>query len=107
MAKEEAIALLKKYIEVLNKEGISVVKAFLYGSYAEDTANIDSDIDVMLVSNLYNENDDKIIGKIWSLTRKVNTKIEPFLIGEKSFNKGYFSPLINDVKSRGTRVYPN
>ena len=77
MAKREVIELLKKYIILLNAEGISVNKAFLFGSYLNDTASNSSDIDVMIVSDKY----DVTVGKIWKLTRKINTKIEPFLIG--------------------------
>ncbi len=33
MAKEEIIALIKKYVDLLNTEGLSVRKAFLFGSW--------------------------------------------------------------------------
>jgi predicted nucleotidyltransferase len=104
MAKREVIELLKKYILLLNSEGISVSKAFLFGSYSTDTANDNSDIDIMIVSDKYDENDDLIIGKIWKLTRKINTKIEPFLIGNKKFITDNTSPLINLVKSKGIQI---
>jgi len=34
---------------------------------------------------LDNENDDYLAGKIWSLTQKVNSKIEPYLVGKTRF----------------------
>ena len=85
MAKAEAIELLKKYILLLNSNGISVYKAFLFGSYSTNTATEASDIDVMIVSEKYDETDDEAVGKIWKLTRMVSTKIEPFLIGKNKF----------------------
>jgi len=68
---------LKKYIFILRSEGITVDKAYLYGSYLSNTATEDSDIDVLIVTE--NENDN-LTGKIWSLTKRVNSRIEPYLI---------------------------
>jgi len=104
MARGEIIELLKKYISLLNTEGISVSRAFLFGSYSNGTANNDSDIDVMIVSDKYNEDDDIVIGKIWKLTRNISTKIEPFLIGSNKFNNDKNSPLIDMVKSQGIEI---
>jgi len=104
MARSEIIELLKKYVLLLNSEGVSVNKAFLFGSYSSDTATESSDIDVMIVSDKYDENDDLIIGKIWKLTRKINSKIEPFLIGNRKFNEDNSSPLISMIKDKGIEI---
>jgi len=104
MAKEEVIELLKKYIILLNAEGISVNKAFLFGSYSNDSASDSSDIDIMIVSDKYDETDDIVIGKIWKLTRKINTKIEPFLIGLNKFRNDNSSPLISMIKTKGIEI---
>lgn len=104
MARSEVIELLKKYIWLLNSEGISVHKAFLFGSHSTDTASENSDIDVMIVSDKYDENDDAAIGKIWLLTRRISTKIEPFLVGNRKFKEDNASPLINLVKTHGIEI---
>ena len=96
MATREVIKLLKKYIALLNTEGISVNRAFLFGSYSNDTASETSDIDVMIVPNNYDEADDATAGKIWSLTRKINTKIEPFVVGTKKFKDNSLPLVQND-----------
>lgn len=104
MARSEIIELLKKYVMLLNLEGVSVNKAYLFGSYSTDTASENSDIDVMIVSDKYDENDDMIVGKIWKLTRKINTKIEPFFIGDRKFREDDSSPLINMIKIKGIEI---
>ena len=104
MARSEVIALLKKYILLLNTEGLTVNKAFLFGSYSTDTATENSDIDVMLVSEKFDENDDEAIGRIWRLTRKISTRIEPFLIGIRKFKDDSSSPLVNMVKAKGIEI---
>lgn len=101
MAKREIIEILKKYIFVLRSEGIAIDKAYLYGSYLSNTATDDSDIDIMIVTE---DEDDYLSGKIWSLTRKVNSKIEPYLVGKVRFNDNVDSPLIELVKRTGLEI---
>ncbi|MBS4061905.1 MAG: nucleotidyltransferase domain-containing protein [Bacteroidetes bacterium] len=101
MAESEIVEILKKYIIVLRSEGIIIDKAYLYGSYLSNTADEDSDIDVMIVTE---DEDDYLAGKIWSLTRRVNSKIEPFLVGKRRFNNNEDSPLIDLVKRTGLEI---
>ena len=76
MAKNEVIAILRTYIYLLRAEGISVDKAFLYGSYLSNSATNDSDIDLMIVTE--NENNDYLAGKIWNLTKKLTQRLNLF-----------------------------
>ena len=101
MVKREIIDILKKYILVLRSEGILIDKAYLYGSYLSNTARDESDIDVMIVTE---NDDDYLAGKIWSLTRKVNSKIEPYLVGKERFINNEDSPLIDLVKRTGLEI---
>jgi len=101
MAKREIVEILKKYIYLLRSEGITVEKAFLYGSYLSNTATENSDIDIMIVTE--NE-DDYLAGRIWSLTGKVNSKIEPYLVAKGRFNSNDDSPLIDLVKKTGLEI---
>jgi len=48
--------------------------------------------------------DDYLTGRIWSLTRKVNSKIEPYLVGRVRFNDNVDSPLIDLVKRTGVEI---
>jgi predicted nucleotidyltransferase len=101
MAKREIVEILKKYIIVLRSEGITIDKAYLYGSYLSNTATDESDIDIMIVTE---KEDDYLTGKIWSLTRKVNSKIEPYLVGKRRFFNNENSPLIDLVKRTGLEI---
>lgn len=101
MAKREIVEILKKYILVLRLEGITIDKAYLYGSYLSNTATADSDIDILIVTE--NE-DDYLTGKIWSLIRRINSRIEPYLVGKKRFNNNQDSPLIDLVKRTGIEI---
>lgn len=102
MAKNEVIAIIQAYIYLLRSEGITVDKAFLYGSYLNNTATNESDIDLMIVTD--NDTDDYLAGKIWNLTRKVNSRIEPFLVGTERFYSNDNSPLVDLVKRTGLEI---
>ena len=95
------VEVLKKYIFILRSEGISVDKAFLYGSYLTNNATEESDIDVLIVTE--NENDN-LTGKIWSLTKRVNSRIEPYLIDKDRFINNKDSLLIDLVKRTGIEI---
>jgi len=104
MSKSETIDILKKYIALLNTEGINVSQAFLFGSFSTNEAKEDSDIDVLIVSDKLNESDDQTIGKAWMLTRKVNSRIEPLFINSDRFYSNENSPLIENIKEKGIEI---
>ncbi len=76
----------------------------MFGSYSVGMANSSSDIDIMVVSDKFDETDDIAVGKMWRLTRKINTKIEPFLIGIKKFKEDNTSPLLSTIKLNGIEI---
>jgi len=104
MAQSEIIKLLQLYVRLLNEAGLKVQKAFLYGSFARNEANADSDIDVMLISENFNNNDLKLKAKAWQLTRKVDLRIEPFTIGSNHFFSDDDSALVDQVKKEGIEI---
>lgn len=104
MARESIIESLKTYIQLLKNEGIRIDKAFLYGSYLTGSQTEESDIDLMLVSEQFDVSNDLLIGKIWSLTKKVNSRIEPYMVGRKKFENDEFSPIIHIVKKEGLEI---
>lgn len=104
MAQVEIIDLVRKYILLLNASGIPVVKAFLYGSYSRNEAQLDSDIDVMVISPVFDIHNDKIKAKAWLLSEKVDVRIEPYTVGVKKFFSDDISPLLQIVKKEGLEI---
>ncbi len=45
-----ALKVARKFVRAVQNAGIRLEAAYLYGSYAQDRANAESDIDVALVS---------------------------------------------------------
>lgn len=104
MAKESVVILVQEFLRRLLKEGILVDKAFLYGSFARDEENEDSDIDVMVVSEMFDNNDDQTVGKTWRISRSVDTRLEPYTMGKKRFQSDNFSPLLQLIKKEGLEI---
>ena len=104
MDQNEIIKLVQKYIMLLNASGIHIDKTFLYGSFARGQATDKSDIDIMLVSELFDKCDDKIRAKAWRLTEKIDIRIEPYTIGLQKYLTDDVSPLLHIVKKEGIEV---
>lgn len=107
MAKEEVIDKLKKYLSILEDNGVQISKAFLFGSYLHNEATEDSDIDVMVVSPQFDVRNDQLIGMSWSLTRKIDSRIEPYLVGLNRFLTDDVSPILEVVKQEGLEITLN
>ena len=86
------------------RSGLEVQKAFLYGSYARGEATEDSDIDIMLISSIFDKNDMDARIKAWSLTRQVDIRIEPYTVGLQKFLTDEVSPLLQIVKQEGIEI---
>jgi predicted nucleotidyltransferase len=104
MVDTKIINIVKKYLDILSREGILISKAFIYGSQVNGSATNESDIDLMLVSPLFDDNTDKYAPILWLSTRKASYKIEPIAVGEKRFYTDDKSPLIEIVRQEGIEI---
>lgn len=105
MAEREVINKAKLYITKLEEAGIKIDKAFLYGSYANNTfVTENSDIDIMLVSKEFDTNSDNLAGLVWKLTKTIDTRIEPYIVGLNKFYNDDVSPLLQIVKKEGIAI---
>lgn len=99
--------LVEDYLNQLTLNGIFISKAYIFGSRVDGSANEESDIDVMLISPMFDQDADKFAGTLWITAGNIDYKIEPYPIGEKRFYSEDFSPLIEIVKHHGVEVIWN
>jgi uncharacterized protein len=104
MVQREIIDIIKTYIRNLNQFGLPIQKAYLYGSYARNEATEKSDIDVLLVSDIFDTDDDAILSKPWSPKLRQDYRIEPIAVGLKKFQTDYVSPIIQIVRKEGIEI---
>ena len=69
-------------VELSDLKGIS--KAFIFGSFADGTLDALSDIDIMIVGDI---NEDDLIGKISTLENRFEREINYHIFSDKEFTK--------------------
>ena len=104
MVKAEIESIIKKYIHILNDKGLNIEEAYIYGSCARGENGTDSDIDVMLVSDMFDTDDDLVLSRPWIYTVQVDPRIEPIAVGSRRFRNNTGSPLIEIVKKEGVKI---
>ena len=103
MAKKAIIHVVKKYIEYLQKNGIKIESVVIFGSYANNTARNDSDIDILVISKSFGKNRVKEGQDLFKCTRFVDARIEPIPVSKIEYEKGD-NPFINEIKKYGIEV---
>ena len=104
MSQTEVINIVRVYLETLKRAGIDIEKAFLYGSYARNEATEASDIDLLLVSQMFDVTDDYILSKPWLYTTEIDHRIEPLAVGLKRFQTDDVSPILEIVRQEGIKI---
>ncbi len=96
-----AINTAKQFIEACRKDGLPVLSAWLFGSYAKGEQHKDSDIDIALVSDSFTinfiDNNHK--------TALINYNFPDIEVHH--FNTQVFKendPFINEIKKTGIRI---
>jgi predicted nucleotidyltransferase len=93
---------IEKYIDLVNKH-YKVDYIILFGSYAKGTDNINSDIDIAIISKDFsNTFDDQI--ELMKLTIDIDLRIEPHAITTKEF-KEVDTPFIDEIIKTGIELY--
>ena len=104
MLQQDAINIVRQYVSNLNNAGFLIFKAYLFGSYARNQANENSDIDVLLVSDAFDTDDDVVLSKPWSPKFRKDYRIEPVAIGRKRFQTDDNSIILEVVRKEGLEI---
>ncbi len=92
--------LIKKYRQVLVKNGIKVEKIILFGSYARGTPKPWSDLDLCIVSRQFGKNDYDESVLLEKLTTNIDDMIEPHPYNPKDLADP-FDPLAYEINKTG------
>jgi uncharacterized protein len=101
MDKRKAPDIAIKFISFLKETEPKIKRAYLFGSYARDLQNTDSDMDLAIIFEDLPDSFDKQV-ELMKLRRKFDTKIEPHVFLECDFNSS--NPLANEVLKHGIRL---
>ncbi|MEO5330630.1 MAG: nucleotidyltransferase domain-containing protein [Magnetococcus sp. YQC-5] len=106
MVAQSIIEAVQNYIRVLLDDGLPVDFAVLYGSYVRGEATEWSDIDVMVVSPLFEPpkcRED--INRLWHATLRADERIEPIGVGSRQWQEDDGIPLIEIVRREGQIIH--
>ncbi|MBM3436434.1 MAG: nucleotidyltransferase domain-containing protein [Bacteroidetes bacterium] len=102
IATDSIIETVKRYIKELEKNGIEIREAIIFGSFVKGTAKEDSDIDVALISNNFTGDRYEDRRKIVPLRRKIDSRIEPIPFRPEDFYDG--GMLVEEIKNTGIKL---
>jgi hypothetical protein len=97
ITEDSVIKIVKMYIEELEKNGIKISEAVIFGSRAKGVVHHDSDIDIALMGDRFEDR-----RRIVPLRRRIDSRIEPIPFRPEDFNDG--GMLVEEIKSTGKRI---
>lgn len=102
MATQEAIRVVKHYLQYLQGEGMTISFGVLYGSQARGDNHADSDFDLLVISPQFDQTEywDKT-EMLWHATVHTDSRIEPVGVGLKRWREDDYSPLIEIARQEG------
>lgn len=103
MSDIDAMGLAQKYLGVVRESGISVEKAFLFGSFAKGKSWEGSDVDVCIISSQFGKNYLMEKSNLNKLALKVDSRIEPVPFTPSDFGNKY-DPLVAEIKRFGIQI---
>jgi len=93
---------INNYLRLLKKNNIPVKEAVLFGSYATGKSQKWSDIDIALVSNIFDGNRISDKDKIRALTLSVSSELEVIPFAPKDFTSD--NPFAKEIMSTGIKI---
>ena len=97
MDKKEAINIAERYASAVRTK-YGYVRIILFGSYARGNHHDDSDIDIAVVLEDYNNLVETQVD-LMRLRRNIDSRIEPHPFREKDFD--VTNPVVNEIVKHG------
>jgi predicted nucleotidyltransferase len=104
MGKGQAIRVIKEFIDALKREGITVDRVILYGSYVKGNVRPDSDIDVAVISKDFGKDRVEEGMILFRVAGKIDPRLEPVPFSTKMFEDDTWIPLIYEIRKEGEEL---
>jgi len=96
---------VKQYLRCVQDAGIPVDRGVVYGSYARGEQRPDSDIDLLVISPLFDRRKGTaVFDLLWTLRRSTGYRVEPIPVGVKEFRQRKDSPILAAARAEGVVV---
>jgi predicted nucleotidyltransferase len=93
MDKGTALDYARQYAAEVTKK-LKPELIVMYGSYVAGNAGRDSDIDVAVIFNEFDDDFLRVSSWLWSLTWKVSSHIEPILLDRANDDSGFVAEIM-------------
>jgi len=100
VANENALKISREFAEAV-KSQFSNCRIYLFGSQIKGTFHKDSDIDIAVVLNNY-ENKSEMFLKLMQIRRKIDSRIEPHPFRESDFTES--NQLVQEILEYGIEI---
>ena len=96
---------VQNYLKAVQMEGIAVRFGIVFGSHATDRSNPLSDIDVLVVSPLFDAlRNRRDVDLLWRLAARSDSRIEPIPCGERQWDEDSSSSIVEIARREGETV---
>lgn len=94
--------IIGNYIRVLKEHNIGIWRLYLYGSYAKDSYDSDSDIDLAIFLDKDELDGFEEDAELMKLRRKVDLRIEPHTFSKSDFD--VTNPYVGEIVRTGEKI---
>jgi uncharacterized protein len=106
MVQESVIANIRCYLQALAAQGIHAKRGILFGSYAKNSADQWSDIDLIVIAPEFDgSKNDSLVRQLWRATLGIDDRIDPIPCGELEWETEEGSPLLEIARQEGIAIH--
>ena len=105
MVNRSVVAGVRKYLRFLRDQGFLVRFGVVFGSQARGTANLSSDIDLLVVSPRFDKSRKRRdVCLLWRAAVRTDDRIEPIPCGVKQWETDDSSAIIEIARREGKKI---
>jgi predicted nucleotidyltransferase len=105
MVDRTIVRTVKNYLKAVQMEGIAVRFAIVFGSHATGRSSPLSDIDVLVVSPLFDApRNRRDVDLLWRLAARSDSRIEPIPCGERQWDEDSSSSIVEIARREGETI---
>ena len=106
MVDRAIVKSVQNYLKAVQREGIAVRFGIVFGSHASGRTDTLSDIDVLVVSPLFDTpRNRRDVDRLWRLAARSDSRIEPIPCGERQWNEDSSSVIVEIARREGETIH--
>ncbi len=107
MVDESVITIVKNYLNKLEDSGFEKCFAVIYGSQVTGRSDVWSDIDLLVVSPLFDRGIKREhVNMLWRIAAGIDSRIEPVPVGRLQYDTDDGNAIIEIARRHGQIISP-